>query len=96
MNTKQVTLEGAIYFNTDSLTNDWAEPYKFFTGLSEAFSTYTPIVPHTITVDIPADFDPRPAMVKALQEKKEKARAEFAALVVELDRQINELLAIEG
>ena len=93
--TKTVTIKGAVYFDTDSIKYDWCEPYRFYSGPADAFSTYVPVMPHEFTVEVPADFDPRPGMVAALQEKKEKARAEFAALVVSIDRQINELLAIE-
>jgi hypothetical protein len=46
-------------------------------------------------VEVPDNFDPRPQLVKALQEKKEKARKEFAETVMQIDRQINELLALE-
>ena len=96
MSTKTVAIEGAVYFDTDSIKYDWKSPYKFFSGPASAFSTYVPVVPHSFTVQIPEDFDPRPGMVAALQEKKEKARADFAALVTSIDRQINELLAIEA
>jgi hypothetical protein len=50
----------------------------------------------TVTVEVPVDFDYRPALIKALEAEKEKARADFAARVTSLDRRINELLAIEG
>ena len=46
-------------------------------------------------VDVPDDFDPRPQMVKALEAEKEKARADFAKRVMEIDKRINELLALE-
>lgn len=46
-------------------------------------------------VEVPDNFDPRPQMVKALQEKKEKARKEFADKVMQIDAQINSLLALE-
>lgn len=49
----------------------------------------------TIEVDVPDDYDPRPQMVKALEAEKEKARADFAKRVMEIDRRINELLALE-
>lgn len=46
-------------------------------------------------VEVPDNFDPRPQMVKALEAEKEKARAEFAKRVLEIDKRINELLALE-
>lgn len=96
MTTKTITLEGGVYFNTDSLINEWETEYTFFSGELRAFGRYIPVVAHSITVEVPADFDPRPGMVKALEDQKEKARAEFAALVTKIDRQINELLALEA
>ena len=51
---------------------------------------------HSIEVDVPDNFDPRPSMVEALRKEKERIRAEFAAKVTELDKQINNLLALEA
>ena len=48
-----------------------------------------------VEVDIPDDFDPRPAQIKALQEKQSKAAAAFHAMNTEIMRQINELQALE-
>ena len=48
-----------------------------------------------VDFEIPDDFDPRPALVKSLEIAKEKARAEFSATVARIDKQINELLALE-
>lgn len=47
-------------------------------------------------VEVPDDFDPRPAKVAALTTEKQKVRAEFAKRITELDEQINKLLAIEN
>ena len=49
----------------------------------------------SIEVEVPDDFDPRPAQVEILRRQKEEVRAKFAAAVMEFDRRINELLAIE-
>lgn len=46
-------------------------------------------------VEVPDNFDPRPQMVKKLEAEKEKAHKEFADKVMQIDRQINELLALE-
>lgn len=50
---------------------------------------------HTTTVEVPDDFDPRPAQVAALEAEKQKARADFQARITEIDRQIQSLMAIE-
>ena len=51
--------------------------------------------PMSITFEVPDDFDPRPVQVQALQKKQADATAAFHALTVEINRQINELQAIE-
>ena len=50
---------------------------------------------HSIEVEVPDDFDPRPAQVAVLREKREKAAATFSAYVAEIDASISKLLAIE-
>ena len=51
---------------------------------------------HAIEVEVPDNFNPNPQMVAMLMAQKEKLRADFAAAIVEYDRRINELLAIEN
>ena len=48
-----------------------------------------------VEVDIPDDFDPRPAQIKALQKQQTEAAAAFHAMTVENTRLINELQALE-
>ncbi len=48
-----------------------------------------------VTFEVPDNFDPRPAQVKALEEKKLELSAQFAAAVTEINRQISQLQAIE-
>lgn len=53
---------------------------------------YVVVRAHSIEVEVPDDFDPRPAQVAALREK---AAATFSAYVAEIDASISKLLAIE-
>ena len=53
------------------------------------------VFPYSFEVDVPDNFDPRPALVKALEEQKKEAHKKFAETVMNIDRQINELLALE-
>ena len=48
-----------------------------------------------VTFDVPDNFDPRPEQVKALEARKRELQAQFAAAVVEIERQISQLQAIE-
>lgn len=98
MKTKTITINGFIVFDQfrHSLPGAYPEgPFVFRHYEPGAEEKDVLVKPHSITFDVPADFDPRPQMVKALEAQKEKARADFAALVTQLDRQINELQAIE-
>lgn len=95
--TKTVEIHGWIVF--DALR---ARHPDIWPGGGFSFAAYEPsgadvtvVREHSFTVEVPADFDPRPGMVKALEEKKRQAHAEFAALVMQIDRQISELQAIE-
>lgn len=78
-------------------------PYQAEAEIS--FSTFKPsdkYWPHTIIigehsfeVDVPDNFDPRPAQIERLKEQERKARADFQATLTEIHRQISELEAIE-
>jgi hypothetical protein len=48
-----------------------------------------------VTFEVPDDFDPRPTQVKALQARELALRAQFAAAVTEIQRQISQLQALE-
>ena len=48
-----------------------------------------------VEFDMPDDFDPRPAQIKALEQKQKEAAAAFHAMNTEIMRQIQELQALE-
>lgn len=54
------------------------------------------VMQHEIEIEIPDDFDPRPGQIAALKAQKERAQAEFAKRVTEIDEKINSLLALEA
>ena len=49
---------------------------------------------HSIEVEVPDDFDPRPELIKGLKEQERKARADFEKLCTDIHRQISELEAL--
>ena len=53
------------------------------------------VMDHEFTVEIPDDFDTRPALVAQLEQEKQKLSAEYQARVTEINGQIQSLLAIE-
>lgn len=89
----QITIKGWVVFGMF----DWQKrpEYSFF-DFKPNGKTHVPIAEHTITVDAPDDFDPRPQMVANLEEQKRSIEAEFHKRVTELNAQIQSLLAIEA
>ena len=74
----------------------WDEASKYTWASCEMSDCgYTTVMPHTVEVDIPDSFDPRGAQVKQLEAEKQKAMADFQALVTSIDRKISELTALE-
>lgn len=95
--TKTVTIKGWITYDLIR-----ARHPDIFPNGPWSFQGYEPtehgnpvVCEHTFTAEVPADFDPRPGMVKNLETQKAQVRAEFMARVADLDRQISELQAIE-
>lgn len=46
---------------------------------------YVTVMPFSIEVDIPAEFDPRGKMVEMLQEKKREVMADFQKRITDID-----------
>lgn len=94
--TKTVTIKGFITHRT----NSWDK-----TNLGIGFSMHRPsaeyspntvvIREHSFDVEIPADFDPRPAMIESLKAQEKKAMADFELMVGKIRKQISQLQAIE-
>lgn len=93
---KRISIKGAIYFDTDDMCDmlGWSR-YTFVRGTHEKYGSKLFVCEHTLTVDIPDDFDPRAGQIEALQEQKRKAMAEFQATMTAIDKRISELQAIE-
>jgi hypothetical protein len=65
----------------------WATP-----TMSDKY--WTLVGPVEVEVEVPDDFDARPAKIAALEAEKQKLRAAFAARVTEIEREISQLQAI--
>lgn len=59
-------------------------------------SWFTPVKPLSIEIEVPDDFDPRPAQVEAKRAEIRKVEAEFSKRVMELKAELNNLLALEA
>jgi hypothetical protein len=57
---------------------------------------YVMVTPVTVDFEFPEGWDPRAQQIDALRMQKEKLRREFSESVMKIDRQINQLLAIEN
>jgi hypothetical protein len=57
---------------------------------------YVKISHREFEVEIPDDFDPRPAQIAALRKQKEEIMADASVKVTNLEEQISRLLAIEN
>lgn len=89
----KVSIKGGIY-----ATQYYPEGQVFyaFYGFDASDKDSVKICDHVIETDIPDDFDMRPGQVANLEREKKRLQAEFNARVVEINRQINTLLAIEN
>jgi hypothetical protein len=93
----QITQTVFVHFDTDRQTNDmmgWSQ-WRLMPYQSEGDNKRIFVGTAEVTFEVPDDFDPRPAQVKALQAKEQELRAQFAAAVTEIHRQISQLQAIE-
>ena len=90
----KVQIKGYITYDKPWLKDDHGFKLMGFdpTGIT---TEYVLVREQMFEVEVPDDFDPRPQMVKELEAEKEKARADFAKRVMEIDKRINELLALE-
>lgn len=95
---KTITIPGFIYAEQPE---SWQHgDANIIGGVSYRFSTYNSdkpgkVCPIKLTFDLPEKFNPVEGFVKNLEAEKQKVRADFQARITEIDRQINQLLAIE-
>ena len=98
---KTITIPGFIYAKQPE---DWqytlknvvgGVAYDFWTQKDMTADGYTKVCPFEMTFDLPESFNPVEGFVKNLEAEKQKVRADFQARITEIDRQINQLLAIE-
>jgi hypothetical protein len=88
------TVKGHIFYDTSKHADLTFGRWRFFSGQSESFGTYIPVCPHELTFDQPADFDPRPIEIRALEKRAAEIQAEATAKRTEIFRRISELQAI--
>lgn len=73
------------------------EPYRFCLFSSDMSEVgYALVGTHEVKFTVPDSFDFRKSKAKAVQKEMEKVKAEFNARIVALQKQYNDLLALEG
>ena len=85
------TIQCFLHYRTAS----WCPGYEVWSNEMTTSKELIFISSLDVEFEIPDDFDPRPAQIKALQEKQREAAAAFHAMNNDLMRQINELQALE-
>jgi hypothetical protein len=90
----QVTIKGAVVFG--KFDWDHGKPsFKFF-DYDPSGKDHVKVADHTVTVEVPDDFDPRSLMVQSLEREKQNLTAAFQARITEINGKIQSLLAIES
>jgi len=88
------TVKGTLYLYTP--VNPTSKPvYHFDQSRTLDGESFTKVVDHSFDVEIPADFDPIPRQLDALNEKKRQLRLKLAAELAAIDDRISKLQAIE-
>ena len=91
----KVTVEGFIvaqqYEGDDAPRFSWSafDPTSYDKGCAV-------VGPHTIEFDVPEDFDFRPVRIATLQARKAELQARLASELMNIDEQIQKLLALSG
>ena len=85
------TLKGFLHYSTSTYTQGYEVwPLKIVDSGRLIF-----VKEIDVDVEVPDDYDPRPAQIAALKEKQKQAAADFQAHTTETMRKINELQALE-
>lgn len=91
----KVKIEGVIEFKTSEYGNDNYHGF-FFHALEMSDYGYINVMPYTIEVEIPDEFDPRSAQIAALEKEKTALRAACQKSITNIERHISELLALDN
>lgn len=91
----KVTIEGFIV----TRQYEWEDAPSFSWsafGPTSCDKNCAVVGPHTIEFEVPDDFDFRPVRIATLQARKAELQAKLASELVNIDEQIQKLLALPG
>lgn len=61
----------------------------------EGMIGYVKVCPHTLSFDLPENFDPTAGFIAALEERRDEVTREFRESVARINEEISKLQAIE-
>ena len=92
----KTVIKGFIHYKNPQAWERNNNGFMHSTAGDLSMAGYIKVQAHDLEIEVPDNFDPRPQQVAALQAEQKKVRAEFAARIVELDRQISTLTCLEA
>jgi len=90
------TINGFITSTQYTVNGEKTIDFRTYKPTAEYSPNTVVVREHSFEVDVPEDFDPRPAMIASLEEQKQIARKKFADEMRHIDNRIQSLLAIEN
>jgi len=88
------TLKGFLHFSAEPWNyGELVLRHRDYTGETDMNEILIREI--AVEIDIPDNFDPRPAQIKALEAKQKQAAAAFQTMNTEIMRQISQLQALE-
>lgn len=82
------TIKGFITYEKSKYSKNARIDFTSYRPTSDIWPNMVIVSEHSIEVEVPDNFDPRPDLIASLKEKEQKARANFKALVTDIRRQI--------
>ena len=88
-------IKTTIHIHYSQYPWDQAGEYLAFYGKLDDNDHRTYVCSQEIEIEVPDNYDPRPAKIAALEAQRAKAAADYQQTVTEINRRISELQAIE-
>ena len=91
----QVEIKGFIFLCSGKY--DIKPTYRFYeSDMSKSYpEEYVRVCEHTLTAEVPDDFDPKPQLVAGLRAQQVKVRADAQVEINRLEERVQSLLCLE-
>ena len=94
--TKTVYLIAIPVNEYDFQTEEYGNKINYMVYPYSTYSEHESVASMQISFEVPDSLDPTQLRLKALESEKTRITGDFQARITEIQRQINECLAIEG